>query len=91
MMGRLNRQEDSAMDISIANDLNHFYGRFDAPDSKDKNDAICTNIPRNPTIQLSEEEAGTCLSGISSCKVCKVYYFIKGSMPCLRPEPLLFA
>lgn len=64
MMGGPKRQEDLAMDISFANDLNVFYGRFDAPDSKDKSDAICTNIPRNPTIQLSEEEVGTCLSRI---------------------------
>lgn len=68
MIGWPKRQED----ISFANDLNHFQGRFDAPDSKDKSDSICTNIPRNPTIQLSEEEVGTCPTVLT-----KLFQFLK--------------
>lgn len=69
MMGRRPKiLEDSAMDVSFANDLNQFYGRFDTSDSKNKSDAILTNIPSNSTIQLSEEEVGTCLSRIKPHK-----------------------
>ncbi len=64
MMGRKPKSQDHCLpdSPSVLNDLNQFYGRFDTPDFKAECDIICASTPRNPTIQLKEQEVGLCLS-----------------------------
>lgn len=71
MMGRRSKggDDDDLLDTpSFVNDLNRFYGRFDIEDFKDKSNTICLSAHRNPTIQLSEQEVGICLSQIKPHK-----------------------
>lgn len=71
LMGRRSKggDDDDLLDTpSFVNDLNRFYGRFDIAHFKDKSNAICLGAHRNPTIQLSEQEVGICLSQIKPHK-----------------------
>lgn len=70
MMGRMpKRQDDGSLDSpSFVNDLNRFYRKFDTTDFKDVRNVFFASVPRNPTIQLSEEKVGTFLLQIKPHK-----------------------